>query len=83
MLGHLNQERHITLLMVLIEVYGEEVDGPHKNLLVLDLQHKATFMAIRMNESVLTQNLIGFLKALKTPKLVILVLVAMVLLVSN
>ena len=60
--GHQNQEKLIMLLMVLMEVFGEEVVGLPKNLLVLDLLHRVTFMGMLMNVNVLTQSLIGFLK---------------------
>ena len=62
MLGHQNQEKLIMLLMVLMEVFGEEVVELPKNLLVLDLLHKVTFMDILMNVNVLIQSLIGFSK---------------------
>ena len=60
-LGHQNQEKLIMLLMVLMEVFGEEVVELPKNLLVLDLLHRVTFMGMLMNVNVLTQSLIGFL----------------------
>ena len=61
-LGHQNQVNLTMLLMELTVVYGEEMVGHLKNLLVLGLQHKATFMGIHMNVNVLMQSLIGFLK---------------------
>ena len=83
MLGHQNQVNLIMLSMALMVDYGEEAVEHHKNLLVLDLQHKAIFMVIHMRENVLTQNLIGFLKVSKKIKLVILDLAGMVQLASN
>jgi hypothetical protein len=60
-LGHQNRVKPTMLLMELTVVYGEEMEGHLKNLLVLGSLHKAIFMGTRMSVNVSIQSLIGFL----------------------